>query len=48
MNKISTHQHLFDAYHLKMVNSIIEDLPPVSKGIDPKDEKFDKPISELK
>lgn len=40
-----THQHLFDRYHLKLANSIIEDLPPFEIGIDPKDEIFNEPIS---
>lgn len=42
-----THQHLFDRYHLKLINSIIEDETPFEKGVDPKDEAFDKPLNKL-
>lgn len=42
---MTTHQHRFNRYHLLMINSIIEDLPPVEKGVDPKDENFDKPLN---
>lgn len=40
-------QHLFDRYHLMMANSIIEDLPPFTPGVNPNDENFDKPLNHV-
>lgn len=42
---MTAHQHRYNRYHLLMFKSIIEDLPPFEKGVDPKDENFDKPLN---
>lgn len=44
---MTTHQHLFDRYHLKMANSIINDLHTFELGVNPHDENFDKPLKEV-
>lgn len=44
---MTTHQHLFNRYHLMMVNSIIDDLTPFETGVNPHDENFDKPLNEV-